>query len=74
MKLRTKFVLPLFLSVVILGLAGSLLIRSELTDFQGQLLRSIAEEKSREVDTAIATLASQGLEKGALFSRRTDVV
>jgi methyl-accepting chemotaxis protein len=74
MKLRTKFVLPLFLSVVILGLAGSLLIRSELTDFQGQLLRSIAEEKSREVDTAIATLASQGLEKAALFSRRPDVV
>lgn len=33
MKLRTKFILPLFLSVVILGLAGSLLIRSELTDF-----------------------------------------
>ncbi len=74
MKLRTKFILPLFLSVVILGLTGSLLIRSELTDFQGQLLRSIAEEKSREVDTAIATLASQGLEKAALFSRRSDVV
>jgi len=74
MKLRTKFILPLFLSVVILGLAGSLLIRSELTDFQGQLLRSIAEEKEREVETAIATLSSQGLEKAALFSRRTDVV
>ncbi|UTF49705.1 methyl-accepting chemotaxis protein [Desulfomicrobium sp. ZS1] len=74
MKLRSKFILPLFVSVVILGLAGGLLIRSQLTDFQGQLLRSIAEEKSREVDTAIATLATQGLEKAALFSRRTDVV
>ena len=74
MKLRFKFVLPLFISVVVLGLAGALLIRSQLTDFQGQLLRSIAEEKSREVDTAIATLATQGLEKAALFSRRTDVV
>jgi len=74
MKLRTKFILPLFLSVVLLGLVGSLLIRSQLTDFQGQLLRSIAEEKAREVETAIATLSSQGLEKAALFSRRTDVV
>ncbi len=74
MKLRSKFILPLFVSVVILGLAGGLLIRSQLTDFQGQLLRSIAEEKSREVDTAIATLATQGLEKAALFSKRTDVV
>jgi methyl-accepting chemotaxis protein len=73
MKLRSKFVLPLFVSVVILGLAGGLLIHWQLTDFQGQLLRSIAEEKSREVDTAIATLATQGLEKAALFSRRTDV-
>ncbi|PKN42965.1 MAG: hypothetical protein CVU60_04025 [Deltaproteobacteria bacterium HGW-Deltaproteobacteria-18] len=74
MKLRSKFVLPLFVSVVVLGIAGGLLIRSQLTDFQGQLLRSIAEEKSREVDTAITTLANQGLEKAALFSRRTDVV
>ena len=74
MKLRTKFILPLFLSVVILGVSGSLFIRSELTDFQGQLLRSIAEEKAREVETAIATLSAQGLEKAALFSRRTDVV
>ena len=74
MKLRTKFVLPLFLTVVCLGLAGALLIRGQLTDFQGQLLRSIAEEKSREVNTAIETLAAQGLEKAALFSRRTDVI
>jgi methyl-accepting chemotaxis protein len=74
MKLRTKFVLPLFVTVVFLGLLGGLLIRNQLTDFQGQLLRSIAEEKSREVTTAIATLATQGLEKAALFARRTDVV
>jgi methyl-accepting chemotaxis protein len=74
MKLRAKFVLPLFITVVSLGLLGGLLIRDQLTDFQGQLLRSIAEEKSREVTTAIATLATQGLEKAALFARRTDVV
>ncbi len=74
MKLRTKFILPLFFAVVILGLVGGMLIRSQLAEFQGQLLRSIAEEKSREVDTAIATLAAQGLEKAALFSRRTGVV
>ena len=74
MTLRTKFILPLFITVVMLGLAGGLLIRSQLTDFQAQLLRSIAEEKSREVDTAIKTLAGQGLEKAALFSRRSDVI
>jgi methyl-accepting chemotaxis protein len=74
MSLRSKFVLPLFITVVIMGLAGGLLIRSQLTDFQAQLLRSIAEEKSREVKTAINTLARQGLEKAALFSRRTDVI
>ena len=74
MKLRAKFVLPLFITVVILGLAGGLLIRSQLTDFQAQLLQSIAEEKSREVETAINTLAAQGLEKAALFSRRGDVI
>ena len=74
MKLRAKFVLPLFITVVILGLVGGLLIRSQLTDFQSQLLQSIAEEKSREVETAINTLAAQGLEKAALFSRRADVV
>ena len=74
MSLRSKFVLPLFITVVIMGLAGGLLIRSQLTDFQAQLLRSIAEEKSREVETAIKTLARQGLEKAALFSRRTDVI
>jgi methyl-accepting chemotaxis protein len=74
MKLRTKFVLPLFVTVVCLGLVGGLLIRNQLTDFQGQLLRSIAEEKSREVTTAINTLANQGLEKAGLFARRTDVI
>ncbi len=74
MSLRSKFVLPLFITVVVMGLAGGLLIRSQLTDFQAQLLRSIAEEKSREVETAINTLARQGLEKAALFSRRTDVI
>ena len=74
MALRSKFVLPLFVTVVILGLAGGLLIRNQLTDFQTQLLRSIAEEKTREVNTAINTLARQGLEKAALFSRRTDVI
>ena len=74
MTLRTKFILPLFITVVMLGLAGGLLIRSQLTAFQAQLLRSIAEEKSREVDTAIRTLAGQGLEKAALFSRRPDVI
>jgi methyl-accepting chemotaxis protein len=74
MALRSKFVLPLFITVVILGLAGGLLIRNQLTDFQSQLLRSIAEEKTREVNTAINTLARQGLEKAALFSRRSDVI
>lgn len=74
MTLRTKFVVPLFLTVVLLGLAGGLLIRNQLTDFQAQILRSIAEEKSREVDTAIRTLSAQGLEKAALFAKRTDVV
>ena len=73
MTLRTKFVVPLFITVVLLGMSGGFLIRNQLMDFQAQLLRSIAEEKAREVDTAIKTLASQGLEKAVLFSRRTDV-
>ena len=34
----------------------------------------MAQEKSREVNNAVATLAAQGLEKAALFSARDDVV
>jgi len=74
MSIKIKFVLPIFVTVVVLGLAGGLLIRSQLTDFQQHLLHSIAEEKAREVENAISTLAKQGLEKAALFSRRSDVV
>lgn len=74
MNLKAKFLLPIVITVVVLGSAGAVFIRGQLADFQAQVLQSIAEEKAREVGTAVDTLAAQGLEKAALFSLRTDVV
>lgn len=74
MKLNVKFFLPIFVAVALLGAIGVWVIRTQLNGFEIQVLHSMAEEKSREVNNAVATLAAQGLEKAALFSARTDVI
>ena len=47
-RLRGKFIIPLFVLVIILGIVGGWLIKAKLENFQTQLLRNIAEEKSHE--------------------------
>ncbi len=74
MKLKGKFLFPIFVCVAVLGMIGTLVIRTQLDGFESQVLRSVAEEKSREVNNAVATLAAQGLQKAALFSTRADVL
>ncbi len=68
MSLKQKIFFPMLSALVVLGLLGYLLIYTELGQLKNEVYQKSVQQKSDEVQAAIAFASHQALQKAAMFT------
>nr|WP_027184720.1 methyl-accepting chemotaxis protein [Desulfovibrio inopinatus] len=74
MSIRRKIFLPMFVATVLLGVAGYLVVGSQLSAISEDFINQIVENKVHEIESGIATSSRLALEQAALFSQTPAVI
>ena len=73
-SIKYKIFIPCLVSALVFGGCGFWYMENRLQDLQGSFLSEVATGKSEQIQSSIDMLATQALEKAALFAHIPEVV